>query len=530
MANEPFETPEEEAVPEEVAGEGLPADDLVEAEIPMDYEAILADYRRRQMLVHLAGPLVSLIVHVAMISCAAVFMVGTSSGPDQAGVEVKMEELEVKELEPKVVEELKKLEIEADEAVPPVEKPDVPQEMADIKPTQDFSDDMAVADDMMDLSDVLDIRPSQTKLKLSMLYGGRTSKGREEKLKKFGGSSVTETAVGKALRWLKGNQNEDGSWSKTKEKQPAMAALALLAYMAHGDGPTSEEFGETVQRAIEYLVEQTEAVSEEDPPIDWYWPYRNGMTTYALSEAYGLTKVPYIKPAMEKGLRIIVRGQQPRGGWDYQYCQGARWDLTATAWQVQALKAGYVANAEVDGLFEAMDKGATFLKDVAYEDGKFQYCPLYPGNWGIQGCGTLCLQLTGHGNSKEARQGIREIYANEKVEWKEDGLYLAKDNPCYNWYYETQVMFHAGQTAWKKWNDQFSRVLVRNQRRDGRWDCPGVGSEHPEYDPYYTTCLNCLSLQVYYRYLPSFKIPKPIAKKKTSVLDILDDELGLEIE
>jgi hypothetical protein len=61
-----------------------------------------------------------------------------------------------------------------------------------------------------------------------------------------------EDAVVRALRWLKKNQNADGSWPKTK---PAMTGLALLCFLAHGEVPgDGDEFGDTVQRAIEYLL------------------------------------------------------------------------------------------------------------------------------------------------------------------------------------------------------------------------------------------------------------------------------------
>lgn len=499
------------------------------AEAVLDLDAVLAEYQHRQMLEHLVGPFFSLLLHIVLIVCAMLFLAGNPRVQDVNEIEVTIEEMEVKELEPKVMEELKKLEQTAEEVVPTVERPEIKPETVEMEVSQNFDEAMAGNDDIMDFSSVLDIKQSASPLKLSQAYTARVSKEvRESSLKKFGGSSTTERGVLNALQWLKRNQSPDGSWSK--EKPVAMTALSLLAFMAHGETPSSDEFGETVQKAFEYLINTMASISEEQPPLDNYWPYQNGMMTYALAESYGLSKVPLIKPALEKGLRFIVKGQQPDGGWDYQYGQGARWDLTATGWQIQALKAGYVAGAETEGVYEAMEKGANFLRETAFENGRFQYVPLYPGDWGVQGCGTLCLQLTGHGESREAREMVKAIFENEKVEWKEDGLYLQRHHPCYNWYYETQVMFHAGRTSWRKWNDQFSKVLVEHQHEDGHWEIPGEGSEHPEYDPYYTTALNCLSLQVYYRYLPSYKVPKKIARKTTNSLKELDSDLGLEIE
>jgi len=151
----------------------------------------------------------------------------------------------------------------------------------------------------------------------------------------------------------------------------------------------------------------------------------------------------------------------------------------------------------------------------------------------MQGAGTLCLQLIGEGSCVEAKAGVKNISENDKVVWNIDKEFSGHSNPCYNWYYETQAMFHAGQTTWRKWNKQFSSELVRNQKADGHWDCPGnlkKGEKRPEYDPWYTTTLCCLSLQVYYRYLPTYKMPKAVVQDMSSVLEVGDDDLGLEIE
>ena len=104
-------------------------------------------------------------------------------------------------------------------------------------------------------------------------------------------------------------------------------------------------------------------------------------------------------------------------------------------------------------------------------------------------------------------------------------------NLPYSWYYETQAMFHAGRTYWRKWNDQFTNQVIRRQKSDGHWESPKLKDKAPaEYDPYFATCLCCLMLEVYYRYLPTYKMPKPVTRGP-SILDIeSEDDLGLEIE
>ena len=157
----------------------------------------------------------------------------------------------------------------------------------------------------------------------------------------------------------------------------------------------------------------------------------------------------------------------------------------------------------------------------------------------MQGAAVLCLQLLGEGNCPEAKAGIEyidKIVNNSKhpndsrVQWRDDmwttpGLYA---NPLYYWYYCTQAMFHAGQRPWKDWNDHFSPMCINKQNPEGYWSSPGATKEHP-IDKWYTTALCALSLQVYYRYLPTYKMPKQPVKVEKTTMESLDDDLGLEL-
>ena len=345
------------------------------------------------------------------------------------------------------------------------------------------------------------------------LFSGRTSSGRKAALRRYGGDKATEAAVMRALRWLKTTQNADGSWSKTQPE--AMTGLCLLTFLARGRTPRSKEFGSTVQKAVTYLSDRMTAYVE-DAGGDLSRAYVNGIVTYALAETYGMTGLEYVKPAMEKGLDRIVRGQQPGGGFDYHYKKGARWDLSVTSWQVQALRVGYVARTENKGVMPALKKAQSFIQDTSFRKGKFGYSTPGSGSAGMQGAGTLCLQLIGQRKSGAARSGVTWIRKNDEVKWDLGKEYSAHSNPVYNWYYETQAMFHAGKTHWSSWNKQMKKELVGAQKlgeqtedsRDtGYWEAPGAWRK-PEYDRWYSTALCTLSLQVYYRYSPTYEMPR----------------------
>lgn len=69
-------------------------------------------------------------------------------------------------------------------------------------------------------------------------------------------------------------------------------------------------------------------------------------------------------------------------------------------------------------------------------------------------------------------------------------------------------MMNRGGADWKKYNGLFRDQLLRNQSPDGSWPPPGaagtvraVGAQFMT-NVHYRTCLNTLTLEVYYRFLP----------------------------
>lgn len=489
-----------------------------------EIDRILSEYQRKQMLENLTGPFVSLVVHVVMIVMCFCLMTGKQI-ETYSDIEVSIEEMEVKELDPKIITELQKIENIQTDIVPTIEKPEISQENVQ-SVTEDFSNEMIQTDDSMDFSDVLDIKASDTPLKISGLYGGRTNEGKKKAMARFGGTTLTESAVLKALRWLKDHQNPDGSWSQSQKD--AMCGFALLTYLAHGETPMSPEFGPTVQKAMQFLTNSM--IATNDPRGIGTGGYINGIGTYALCEGYGMTKIPFLKPAAEKGIEALLKGQQPCGGFDYNYNKTKRWDTSVVGWQVQAMKAGYVAGCENQDIPKGIENASRFLRNVAYANGKFGYSTPGSGSWGVHSAGTLCLMLIGEKECQEVKSAVTNLDEGYVPKWDD------KTTPVdlYCWYYATQVMFHSGQITWKKWNKTFSPMIVNNQKSDGHWECgTGMGGKDAkasEYDPYYITCLCCLSLQVYYRYLPTYKMPEAISKATGSVLDAKDQDLGLEIE
>jgi hypothetical protein len=86
------------------------------------------------------------------------------------------------------------------------------------------------------------------------------------------------------------------------------------------------------------------------------------------------------------------------------------------------------------------------------------------------------------------------------------------DRNIYYWYYATMAMHNVLGPAWDTWNRPMRRVLIETQEREGcatgSWD-----PERPSLDAYgdqggrlMVTALSALTLEIYYRFLPLFKV------------------------
>ena len=301
-------------------------------------------------------------------------------------------------------------------------------------------------------------------------------------------------AVVRALNWLRDHQNPDGSWNATHPV--GNTGLALLTFFAHGAGVNDREYGATVEKALRYLLAHARDNGEFDAARGHSYVYEHAIGTYALADAYLLTRIPEVGAKLEKAVDVILRGQlAASGGWDYGYDPASsRNDASVSAWQVQALKAALISGVEVPGMVEALEKslgGMRALQDKA--SGDFAYSSqTRRHNPGLTALGVLSFQYAGQKDGPEARRGLGAL---KGVKATPD----LSDWPFYSWYYITQAKYLARGAAWDEWNRQITTRLVTTQARDGSWTSVATGEK--DLGRAYSTTLAALSLQVYSKYL-----------------------------
>ena len=198
---------------------------------------------------------------------------------------------------------------------------------------------------------------------------------------------------------------------------------------------------------------------------------------------------------------ILAAQNVADGGWRYN--PGDAGDTSVVGWQLMALKSAHMAGLNVGGSVFALT--SKWLDSVAVNKGtEYSYVPGQGPAPTMTSVGLLCRQYLGAKREDPMLTG---------------GMaYLLKNLPddsiatnIYYWYYATQVMHNMSGYEWDTWNRKMRDLLVRTQVRNvdqcanGSWAPEKDAWSHPYGGRVMQTSLSCLTLEIYYRYLPLFK-------------------------
>lgn len=491
-----------------------------------------AEYKlARTELQRLAAPILAILLPT--IGIIVLIVVTAVTGQSKETIEVEIAQAVEEEAE---LEEEVEPEIEPEE--PPEETVDIVVDTPVVGPVTDM-----VAPTATPTTEPVSVKPAteesvsliKSPITMSSMKGSRTP-GSIGAMTRGGaqyGDAATEAAVLKALRWLKKTQRSNGSWPG----QISSTAFAVLCYLAHGETPGSKEFGPTVEKALNHLV-NAQYVSKNGlvkfKGAEGH-EYGHLIITYALSEAYGMTKNPNVKEVATKALKRIVDNQSPTGGWDYKIDKtSTRDDLSFGGWAMQAIKAGKMAGLHVDGMDECIKKAIKCLKTRNFRNGGFNY--VAGGNpTGLTATGCLCMQLLGYQGEPEVtaaldtmRKWLPSYTGAPRGTKLSEGLPF--NCPQYYSYYAAQCKYQAGMCqgafpanvkAWQDWNlamkELYPKTIVTLNETiegiDGKPKAIGYWPKrreeaHSDGGDVMSTCLCALQLMVYYRYLPTTKIVK----------------------
>jgi len=359
--------------------------------------------------------------------------------------------------------------------------------------------------------------------------GGNGMGGRKS-LRTGGVGRATRPSVDLALEWLKNHQSPGGNWDGDGfEDQcklnkcgghgesvfdPGLTGLSLLCFLGAGETHQTGPYKDTIKSGLRYLKSIQDSEGCFGPRTSQHFQYNHMTAALAMTEAYGVTGSRLFKESAQRGVNFVHQSQNPYLAWRYGVRDGDN-DTSVTGWAVMVLKSAKMAELEVDG---GAFRGAMGWIDKMTE-------PEF-GRVGYQRRGGPVARTTEMmerfpAEQSEALTGVgvlTRIFAGEdpqKSEYIQKGADLMSKKPprwdldagtvdYYYWYYATLAMFQVGGDHWKKWNKSMKTAIVDNQRteagRDERGSWDPVDPWSAEGGRVYSTALNCLSLEVYYRY------------------------------
>jgi hypothetical protein len=383
-------------------------------------------------------------------------------------------------------------------------------------------------------------------------FGGRGTGWKKAMIGGYGGTKRGERAVAAALDWLARHQFDDGHWAVdhrprcrdgtctgggTHPDRPvAMTALGVLPFLGAGETHMSKgRYQHVVRKGLEYLMRNQQANGDltgvAAPPGavvvgagNASMMYHQGLGALALCEAYGMTKDSVVGRRAQLALDFIQSAQHSEGGW--RYTPGTPGDLSVSGWQIMALKSGQMSGLSVSPT--VLEKAGYFLKKTSKGNygGLFAYMQNNSPTPSMTAVGLLCSQYLGVQRTDPLMaEGVAYMMANPPE---------APTRVLYYWYYATQVLHNVPGPEWDQWNRKMRRALIETQS----WQGCSLGSWDPQAPPethiitagrMMTTSLAVLTLEVYYRYLPLYKLDSGAAGAAVIQPNIVPPPMGMRV-
>jgi hypothetical protein len=236
-------------------------------------------------------------------------------------------------------------------------------------------------------------------------------------------------------------------------------------------------------------------------------PGRSQMVADKVASSFRLVDDLRLRAALARAVAFTIGRQDPKsGGWRYRELQEG--DVSMFGWQMMSLKSAEIAGVFVpskvrqrmddflNSVRQGKDGGLFGYRRNVVRDGKDSE-PVSPT---MTAEALFCQQMLG--------------YPQESASNQESVAYLMRNTPrlsdlnYYYWYYGTLAMYQHGGRAWQDWNSTVREVLISEQITSGK----NAGSWEPkdQWGRYggrlYSTALATLTLEVYYRFLPLYRM------------------------
>ncbi len=315
-----------------------------------------------------------------------------------------------------------------------------------------------------------------------------------------------EASVNRGLDYLSDTLTEQGFYEKNLGNTTAVTALAGMAFLSAGHIPGKGQYGETIYRLIDYILNNAEPIQMGPMKNAAYFGrkgngrmYAHSIATLFLSEISGMvdperqTKLDAILP---DAVRLILDAQAVKkpdamaGGWRYEPTSQDS-DMSCSGWALMALRSARLNGAPVPD--EAIDRAVQYVKrNQNPQTGFFGYQNASSNPNTLTGAGILCLELCGRHNDEASQKAVGYLKTNYQS---------LQNNPraFYGLYYTSQGLFQMGGEVWKTFESWMYDTWIPQQKPDGFWD------RKEENCIPYQTAMCILAFTVPYRQLPIYQ-------------------------
>lgn len=327
--------------------------------------------------------------------------------------------------------------------------------------------------------------------------------------------------VDRALHWLLNQQDAEGSLAGNAQHYARMYCHAMATYaLAEAIGmqdsmvlgpivdPYDIAFGSLITNSVSSCLMAQQGVC----PFTMTPSVNLMVTTNADMTGYGMRKVDDIRlrAALLRAITFTISQQDPdSGGWRYKF--GQEGDVSMFGWQMMSLKSAAIAGVRINP--SVRQKMIRFLNSVRQgrNGGLFGYRRSVvvegkrtePINPVMTAEALFCQQMLGYPRESPA--------SAEAVGYIMSNMPRLSELNMYYWYYGTLAMYQYGGQQWDEWNSVVRDSLISEQRQDGQfagsWDPNGPWGRYG--GRLYSTALSTLTLEVYYRLLPLYRMNDP---------------------
>ena len=326
----------------------------------------------------------------------------------------------------------------------------------------------------------------------------------------------SERAAQGGLQWLAANQGRAGNWGSD---DLGLVSVGALAFLSAGHAPGRGRYGENVRRALDFVLSNAKPSGLLNISSARRDMYNHGLSTFVLTQAYGMTQDRRMSRVLDKALKLIANAQCDDGGWDYEAVhQRKGHDLSLAVMQAKALRGAMDVGFEIEPRTTKLaiqsvrehykpsrgrrsPRGApASLADVP---GQFTY----DGNrttTAMAAAGVVCLQEFGKYGDPRIRHSVDAVIRDMGSRMRTERGKVPFD--AYTLYYVGQALYQVGGERWRKNYPKLRDAIVRTQRTAGKvqekgsWEAGSHVSGQP--GRLFGTAVAVFVLTIPNRYLP----------------------------